>query len=170
MSRQSSLQISWLARLTQAREDAGMSRRSDDLVAPLRALDASDFDLENLEGRGDELLLDICESASAQGLVLECAAAMFEVMERLDSSDLGSPGPLVHTLESVGSGYQPYLEVSVRRKPSPLAMWMVNRVLNSNPGDRELWLELLRLSVSHPLAGDAARQEAREFLAFQLQS
>lgn len=95
---------------------------------------------------------------------------MFEVMERLDSSDLGSPGPLVHTLESVGDGYQPFLEESVRRKPSPLALWMVNRVLNSHPDDHERWLELLRLSVSHPLAGGAARQEAREFLAFQLQS
>lgn len=37
--------------------------------------------------------------------VLVCAGEMFCLMERLDESDLGSPGPLVHALESTGTSH-----------------------------------------------------------------
>jgi hypothetical protein len=43
---------------------------------------------------------------------------MFNVMERPPDADLGSPGPLVHTLER-WRGYEPELVNSVRRRMLP---------------------------------------------------
>ena len=61
-------------------------------------------------------------------------------MERLDGVELGTPGPLVHTLETLRGGYEMLLAESVRRKPTLLSVWMVNRILNVNPPDAESWL------------------------------
>ena len=44
-------------------------------------------------------------------------ALQTSVMERLPDVDLGSPGPLVHTLERL-HGYENELMRSVRRQPS----------------------------------------------------
>jgi hypothetical protein len=99
--------------------------------------------------------------------VMDCADDMFDLMERLDDVDLGSPGPLVHALESTGNGYEPRLEASVRRKPSPLSVWMVNRILNADRADRRSWLDLLTEAASHPLASEATHADARAFLAHQ---
>ena len=98
---------------------------------------------------------------------MDCADDMFELMERLDGVDLGSPGPLVHALESTGAAYEPGLEASVRRKPSPLSVWMVNRILNTDRPDRRHWFDLLTLALAHPLASEATQTDARNFLAQQ---
>jgi len=87
-------------------------------------------------------------------------------MERLDEADLGSPGPLVHTLEA-WSGYRPLLAESSHRKPSPLTVWMANRVLNTDPPDAPEWLELLRRATGHPAACAHTQADARSFLEYQ---
>ncbi|WCN83950.1 hypothetical protein [Micromonospora sp. LH3U1] len=87
-------------------------------------------------------------------------------MERLDEADLGSPGPLVHTLET-WHGYRPLLVASLRRKPTPLTVWMANRVLNGNPPDTHQWLQLLREAANHPVASSQAQADARGFLKYQ---
>jgi hypothetical protein len=87
-------------------------------------------------------------------------------MERLDEADLGSPGPIVHTLEA-WDGYRMPLTESLRRKPTPLTVWMANRVLNSDPPDIPHWLALLRNAASHPAASSQAQVDARDFLEYQ---
>ncbi len=94
------------------------------------------------------------------------APLLYSLMERLDEADLGSPGPLVHTLEAC-SGYRPLLAESLPRKPSPLTVWMANRVLDSDPPDTPEWLELLRRSADHPAASAQAQADARGFLEYQ---
>src|SRR5512139_162135 len=89
----------------------------------LRDLQASDFDEWDPQALGPENLTAVCDTIREEGLVLDCASVMFEVMERLDTVDLGSPGPLVHVLESATPDYEPYLEASIRRTPSPLSVW-----------------------------------------------
>jgi hypothetical protein len=92
---------------------------------------------------------------------------MFDLIERLDDVDLGSPGPLVHALESTGTAYERSLEASLRRKPAPLSVWMVNRILNTDRADRRSWLDLLAMAAAHPLASKATRADVQDFLAFQ---
>jgi hypothetical protein len=65
---------------------------------------------------------------------------MFRTMERLDGVELGTPGPLVHTLETWRGGYEKLLAESARRKPTSLSVWMVNRILNVRPPDSDSWL------------------------------
>jgi hypothetical protein len=51
-----------------------------------------------------------------------CAPVLFHTMERLDGVELGTPGPLVHTLETWSGGYEKQLVHSARRKPTPFSV------------------------------------------------
>jgi len=95
---------------------------------------------------------------------------MFLTMERLDDMELGTPGPLVHALESWRGGYEALLTESIRRKPCPLAVWMVNRILNTRPPDADAWLALLCSVTDHPSASKSTKAEAADFLRYQTES
>jgi len=133
----------------------------------LRQLSARDFASDNPMASGSEELWFICKELRDRGAVMECADDIFDLMERLDDVDLGSPGPLVHSLESTGTAYEPSLKASLRRKPTPLSVWMVNRILNTDRADRRHWLDLLDMAATHPSASEATRADVRDFLAFQ---
>lgn len=133
----------------------------------LRALSADDFSYDNVTSDGWEQLDVICDDLEQRGVVIDWVDEMFAVMERLDDVDLGTPGPLVHTLESTGPAYEPHLKASLHRKPSPLSVWMVNRILNIDRPDRETWLDLLTIAATHPLAAEATQDDARSFLIHQ---
>lgn len=94
---------------------------------------------------------------------------LFGVMERLPDADLGSPGPLVHTLERL-HGYRDELVRSVRRQPSLLSVWMVNRILNANLSEdaRRSYMTLLNEAHRHPNASESVREVARGFIEFQI--
>ena len=89
-------------------------------------------------------------------------------MERMPDADLGSPGPLVHTLEKL-TGYETELVESVRRRPALLSVWMVNRILNSNPQEhiREQYLTLLRDVEQRRDVSKTVRKDAADFVEFQ---
>lgn len=93
---------------------------------------------------------------------------MFQLMERMPEAELGSPGPLVHTLEGI-PGYEGHLADSVRRQPSLLSVWMVNRILNSPlmEDQRQFWIALLRRSADRPDLPQAVRKDVLGFLARQ---
>lgn len=144
-----------------------MSTNSTSPSQRLQALTADDFAYDDPLSDGWEQLRSICDELQGSDAVMNCAGDMFALMERLDDVDLGAPGPLVHALESTGRDYEAPLEESVRRKPSPLSVWMVNRILNTDPPDRQSWLDLLTLAAAHPLASEATHADARDFLAHQ---
>ncbi len=94
---------------------------------------------------------------------------MFEVMERMPESDLGSPGPLVHTLEQMCGHYEGELVESIKRRPTPLAVWMVNRILNATRSPRTdsfTWTcsDSLRSIRKH---AESARRQAHGFIEHQ---
>lgn len=139
-----------------------------DLVVVLSNLSSNDFDPMRVEARGIETLSEVGEAIEAHEKPTEIFATVFHFMERLDSCDLGAPGPLVHALEAVG-GYELELTASVMRKPTSLTLWMVNRILNAtnSPKLRSKYLRLLARSVSHPRASIEARTDAAQFLEQQ---
>ena len=75
---------------------------------------------------------------------LQAVPAMFRVLERFPDADLGSPGPLVHAIESTADD-ESLLRRSFGTAPTALTAWMINRILNSRlaSADRAEWLELL---------------------------
>ncbi len=142
-------------------------RNIKDIAAGFDSLTADDFDWSNREANGWERLQFLCDELVEISEPTTCTPIMFRLMERLDRSDLGTPGPLVHAIEKLRGGYESLLAESLRRKPSPLTIWMANRILNTNPTDTNEWLALLRSIADHPEASILAKQEAADFLIFQ---
>ena len=54
-------------------------------------------------------------------------------------------------------------------KPTPLAIWMVNRSLNGTRSreQRQFYMDLLRFAVDHPAAPESAKREAQHFIEYQ---
>jgi hypothetical protein len=140
----------------------------EEVIDGLRSLAAQEFDLSNVNGRGMERLYELTEALMALPAPERAIPALFAVMERLPESDLGSPGPLVHTLEKL-PGYEAELVNSVRRQPTPLSVWMVNRILNTDlSGEgRSEWVALLEMAATHPAASGTVRVDVADFLRLQ---
>ena len=120
---------------------------------------------QRLHKQGDlDDVWSVCDVLRDQGIVLEYADELFAVMERLDDAHLGSPGALVHALESTSTAYRAGLIESVERKPSGHTVTMVNRIMNSDPPDYGSWLELLERATAHPRASNQTREYARDLL------
>ncbi|MBS1999701.1 MAG: hypothetical protein JSS86_25435 [Cyanobacteria bacterium SZAS LIN-2] len=94
---------------------------------------------------------------------------MFDFLERAGDLDIGTPGPIVHSIEATADLYLPCLEESILRKPTPVTVWMVNRILNDeidfDAADR--YKALLRQVLSHPQASEIAKEAALGFLEYQ---
>jgi hypothetical protein len=145
-----------------------VTERLTEIAVQLEALDAVDFDDMNAGADGMERLYAITDELAARTNPPAWVPLLFQLLERLDTADLGSPGPVVHLLErSAGPVYHRLLGESVRRKPVPLTVWMVNRVLNAGPADAAAWLDLLAGVERTPGVSPEAAAEARQFLAYQ---
>jgi hypothetical protein len=144
-----------------------MPRHIAEIAADFDALAARDFDCATPDARGWERLDELCDEMGAVNDPAACAPVMFRTMERLDGVDLGTPGPLVHTLETWRGHYEKLLAESVRRKPTPLSVWMVNRILNVRPPDAETWMALLQSVADNAAASDETKSQAEGFIEYQ---
>ena len=140
----------------------------DQVIAGFQDLDASNFDPMNLKARGSERLWQLTDALMSLPEPERAIPELFRVMERLPDTDLGSPGPLVHTLE-VLKGYEAELIRSIRRSPSLLSVWMVNRILNTElqPEIRKSYISLLDDAAARSDVPKTVRNDARHFLEFQ---
>jgi len=140
-----------------------MSRTVHDVVADLDAFMAVN------DGCGDvDRLNAITYGLAAQPAASTALPALFAVLERHPTSDLGAPGPIVHTIEAIG-GHIDELLGSIRRAPVDLTVWMVNRLLNSDldAGVRESLIDALRDVARNEALPQHVRDSAREYLEFQ---
>jgi hypothetical protein len=150
---------------------------------------ARDFEYRPMASAPDRLLAELVAFVPADGCAvrdlyritgefdkltpsdkMRVLPAMFGVMERLPDADLGSPGPLVHSIETLGiPAYEMLLIESVRRRPMYLNLWMVNRILNGEPDkpQRERLLTLLREVRDDPRWEGVASEVAADFLKHQ---
>jgi hypothetical protein len=140
----------------------------DKVISGIRGLSASDFDLNNINSNGMEKLYELTDAVAKLPNPELAIPVMFELMERMPDAEIGSPGPLVHTLEAI-PGYEVQLAESMRRKPSLLSVWMVNRILNAPiaEGSRQDWMTLLQVCADRPDLPHSVRQDARRFLSRQ---
>ena len=140
-----------------------MTRSVDDLLSDLQAFAPTDDGADNVH-RLNELLAGFAALPGCERV----APALFALLERHRQADFGTPGPLVHALESQ-PGYPELLAASLERQPTELTAWMANRLLNSKLSreDRAAWLQRLTAVTSHPRAAASVRDSAIRFLDFQ---
>lgn len=146
-----------------------MARSFEQIVAGLAALKAEDFDYHKPGFDGNERLHELTKELMALPQPERGIRALFDVMERMPDADLGSPGPLVHTLERMRGRHESELVESIKRLPTPTAVWMVNRILNATHDreEREFYMDLLRFAAEHPTAPESAKHEAQHFIEYQ---
>ncbi len=142
-----------------------MPRAIDEIAADFDALTERDFEYTSIGPAGWDRLDRLCDEMRVLNAPDLAAPVLFRTMERLDGvDDLGSPGPLVHTLETWPGRYERFLRESIRRKPTLLTVWMVNRILNTQLANADEWLELLRSVSGHLLASANTKASALMFL------
>jgi len=140
-----------------------MTRSVDDLLSELQAFAPTADGAENVH-RLNELLVGFAALPGCERV----APALLSLLEHHAQADFGTPGPLVHALESQ-PGWPRLLAESLERQPTELTAWMANRLLNSKLArdDRTAWLQRLTAVTSHPLAAAGVRDSAIRFLDFQ---
>lgn len=151
-----------------------MARAVDQLRADLMRLEEKDFDLSHPDAQGVEQLGAICDELANQPVELVAPLLLsfiekFAAPVRIDARyDLGTPGALVHTLEAL-PGYEPWLLESIRRRPAPLSLLMLHRILNTLPEgeDHDEYLGLLRSVSERKDVSPATTTEAIQFLIHQ---
>jgi hypothetical protein len=142
-----------------------MQTMSDKMIAALGAFEAGPDDYQAVSD-----LYNITDGFDTLPDKAPVVPSMFAVIERCAAADLGTPGPLVHCIESLG--YEHYLSQlvdSVRRKPTYLNIWMVNRILNVDiPNDHaHKLLALLKSVATNSAATAAAIEQAEGYLEHQ---
>jgi hypothetical protein len=142
-----------------------MALTSDEMIAALDAFEADSGYTVN-EAR----LYAIVEAFRSLPDVARVIPAIFSLMERFPDAYLGTPGPLVHSIESVGvDQYESLLIESVQRQPAELNVWMVNRIMNTAlPAEhRQRLLDLMRSVLIHPKSPPRIARLAQGFLEHQ---
>jgi hypothetical protein len=140
-----------------------MARSIEQVISAFGALGPEDF-INPEDGLGK--VYSLTEELRALPQPERAIPAMFDVLARLSDVDLGSPGPLVHTLEQMRGHYENSLAESIRHKPTALTVWMLNRILNGIPSfeEKRVYVELLRSAAGHPAASEVAKVQAARFV------
>jgi hypothetical protein len=99
----------------------------------------------------------------------EAFGEIFAFFERYPDADLGSPGPLVHLIESHVGKYEDLLAASLKRKPSVTTVTMAHRILNAHRSSEERaeLIALLAAASDNPASSDHVREQARHYHEYQ---
>lgn len=79
--------------------------------------------------------------------------ALFKLIEEFDETvdlTLGSPGPLVHSIENHLPHYTKFLVESLERKPTNTNYWMADRLSRTPGQDKDFWLSKIEAVLNHP--------------------
>lgn len=91
---------------------------------------------------------------------------ILSLFERYPDEDFGMPGPLAHVVERFyRKGYEDDLEVSLRRSPTALTIWLANRIVNSKDANFQRFLTLLKQIGDRSDLSATVTEEARNFVA-----
>lgn len=133
--------------------------------------------LEQIEGAiGKDSFEPVAEEATDQISSLqdsfEAVELILRMMERHEGADFGMPGPLVHFVEGYfRRGYERLLTESVRRRPTPHTLWMMNRLINGVSGqEKAQYVRELESIVADEENAGPIRNLAREFLELHVPS
>ena len=143
-----------------------MAESVEELTAELNAFEPSDDVTDNDEKL--QIWVDRWDVAPDKEQALPAMFGLFErYPEAMVLGDHGEAGPIVHAIEGV-TGYEQTLAESLERMPSYYGVWMVKRLLDSNPTQdvRDWWTALLRKIAQDENASPVVRGYAQEILDF----
>jgi hypothetical protein len=103
---------------------------AQEITDKLRAIASA----EDFPSRSEEL----ADSWTAAGYGAETIEPIVNFIEQNPDIDFGMPGALVHFVERFDAkDYENVLSASIRRKPTILTIWMLNRIINAVADLRE---------------------------------
>ncbi len=121
-------------------------------------IDETNFNLEIEE--------EIEELKSIQNISINVVNKILYIFEKHPNFDFGSPGELVHYLESFyKNGYENKLVDSIQRSPTEHTLWMLNRIINgtTESEEKDNYLNLLENIYSDKSIAQNIRSTARRF-------
>jgi hypothetical protein len=152
-----------------------MEQNKFNIEQELNALLPCDFNLSKEDSFGIERLQKVCDQIKRLGISSEWADKLLLFLERMEVSeeidpryDLGTPGAVVHLLETYFN-FKKNLLSSLARLPTASTVWMVNRILNSvqDINEWQFWYEQLVSCKKHPKIRAQTVDCVDEFIRFQ---
>ena len=127
-------------------------------------------EIENLVGSDDfdYEINEKIELIKAEGAGLETVPPLLRIMERHPLDYFGTPGAMVHFIETFYPDYEPFLIESLNRRPTLHTLWMLNRVANAS-SDKDKYLSLMKEIADSENLEKEIRQSAQEFYDYQTQ-
>ena len=112
-----------------------------------------------------EVMDNSMQEVEESGIGLGAVEPLLHFMERHPLSDFGTPGSIVHFLETFHKqGYEQLLIASIKRRPTMHTVWMLNRVKNGEQQQQE-YIEILNDIVHNKDIEDEIRKCAEDFLS-----
>jgi hypothetical protein len=130
------------------------------------------FGDDDLENDNVHYLYDLLKPLEDTINAARAIEPIFSLIEKYPNVDFGSPGPLVHFLEKLRGQYEKSLHRSLDRRPTPLTVWMFNRITNAekDPIQKSKLIEALTNLLSHPKIDVKTIDEIKFFVEFQNKS
>jgi hypothetical protein len=138
-----------------------MIQSTDQVVENIKAFDAVRDGWSQL----DALVKDLRATKRPEAGI----DALLGVVERYPDTSGGALMSVLHALETI-PGYQVHVIESLRRKPSVIALMMVNRMLNSDITDvgAQSLMQLLHETKAHPGCRGPVKAELESVLEGRL--
>jgi hypothetical protein len=111
--------------------------------------------------------MELTAAWSSAGVGIETVEPILRFMEEHPDIDFGMPGPLVHFVERFhGKGYEGKLVESIERRPTPLTVWMLNRIINGTKSLdlRQQLIATMERAMLNPRADQNTQQRANGFI------
>lgn len=142
-------------------------KKTNQIIKELKEfIPVNEDDPETNEVLLDNILDDLFENEDAELVI----PTLFELIENYPEADFGAPGPIVHTLESFDGHYEDHLFSSLDKKPAPLTVLMLNRIINSltDPIVRKKYIDLLyQISIAENI-NETAKEDAKRYYDYQI--
>jgi len=136
-----------------------MTKEITAIISLMRTLCQSSIAEGEFNSDHNKELAGYCDVLSTNPDFDTWAPLLFEFIEEFDEQvglDLGSPSPLISTLEANTPKYKEYLLQSMHRKPTGIALWMADRIARLPGKDKDFWLKKIKDTVNHPEATTTA--------------
>lgn len=127
------------------------------------------FGNEDPENDNESYFYRLMDELKKNSEIVKAIEPLFRLMEKYPQADFGSPGPIVHTLETLIGQYEEYLDDSLKRKPTPLTVWMLNRIINDEKNSiiKNNKIDRHQSLLKHPLANKETIETTQSFVDFQ---
>lgn len=113
-----------------------------------------------------DIAYDIAEKIKERDDAFDAVEPILKIVENNPDIDFGKPGPLVHFVETFyKKGYEEKLVGSIKRQPTKLTVWMLNRIINgSDKEKKKYYLSMLENVIKNPNASNDVGMLVKQFM------